>query len=753
MLKNSTSKTGRVNQISIRHILRGLLIAVIFASTGIFILTYQFSSTNVIDLDIGDVAHKDILAPNQIIYVSEVETNAEREKARNSISTIYSPPDPKVARQQVKRLRQIFDYLDAVRTDPYGSLVEKSEWVAAIPDLSLTDIVVDQILIMNEQAWNETKQEALAILDQAMSAEIREGQVPATRRQLPTLVALDTPDEQGNVIVAITEDLIKPNTFPDETRTETERQAAAEAVKNVTAKFEQNELIIEAGQIIEPKDIEALEFLGLQQPSFSWVKDFIAPAVLILLTTLIISAYLIQYTPRILADEKRLVLLTLLLLAFIAIAKFMIPTLSIITYLYPIAMLSMMIVILIDAQLAFIVTTILAFIAGYIATYTSQLVVIYLILSGWTGILALGKSQRVNSLLWASVYVGVINVGTILVFNLPANPIDVTRIGTLLLMGLLNGIFSASLATIGLFAIGNLLGITTSIQLIELARPTHPLLRQLLLKAAGTYHHSLMVSNMAEQAAERIGANALLVRVMAYYHDVGKMQRPYFFIENQPHGINVHEKLDPQISAQIIISHAKDGLDLANKYRLPRTIKDGIAQHHGTSLQKYFYYQALEAAKEKNIQVDESDFRYPGPKPQNKENGILMLADISESTVRALKPASAEEIDEIVQKLIADKLNSGELNECDLTIADLYDIRTAFVDILQGVHHPRIKYPEQTKVEAKAPPNTEAEQADQTPSTPETTTGQNVPSPSPAPLPLQALTDPQPRPANLIRRE
>ena len=343
------------------------------------------------------------------------------------------------------------------------------------------------------------------------------------------------------------------------------------------------------------------------------------------------------------------------------------------------------------------------------------------------------------------------NAGVILVFNLSPNLPDITNLGILLLAGLLNGIFAAGLALLGLFAIGSLSGITTSLQLIDLGRPTHPLLRQLLLKAPGTYHHSLMVSNLGEQAAERVGANFLLVRVMAYYHDVGKMQRPYFFIENQPEGINVHEKLDPQISAQIIISHVKDGLNLANKYRLPPAIKDGIAQHHGTSLVKYFYYQALETAEKEERVVDEADFHYPGPRPQTKENGILMLADVSESTVRALKPSSAEEIDEIVQKVISDKLNSGELDDCELTISDLHMVRTAFVDILQCVHHPRIKYPEQIKAEAQKA--TEVASEDNRQPAQEQTVGQSAPAPATAPPSLQPLTEPPARPASLVRRE
>lgn len=725
---------------SFRQIMRAVLIALIFASAGTLILIYQTVPTGVVELELGDVVPEDIVAPRQVVYTSTIETDAARERARTTVSTIYSPPDPKVARQQVDKLRKIFDFLESVRADAYASLAEKSEWIGAVPDLALSDLVVDQILIMNDTDWAETRQEALAVLDEAMRAEIRETQVATTRRQLPTKVALDTSDNQSSVIVALTEDLILPNTFPDLTRTEAERQAAANSVPSVQATIEQNELVISAGRIVGPKDLERLQALNATQPEFSWFDSLATPAVLVLLTTIVISVYLGRYAPRILADDRRLILLAFLLLTFIAIAKLMIPDRGYIAYFYPIAALTMMVVVLINTQIVFILTTVLALLAGYIATDVPSAIVIYLILSGWTGALAIGKDQRVNALLGAGVYVGIINVGVIFALNMSLLS-DFTNLGILLLVGLLNGIFSAGLATIGLSVIGNLVGITTSIQLLDLGRPTHPLLRQLLLKAPGTYHHSLMVSNLGEQAAERIGANALLVRVMAYYHDVGKMQRPYFFIENQPEGINVHEKLDPQISAQIIISHVKDGLDLAQKYRLPKAIKDGMAQHHGTSLVKYFYYQAVEAAKAKDAQVDPLDFLYPGPKPQTKENGILMLADVSESTVRALKPGSAEEIDEIVQKVIADKLTTGQLDDCELTVADLYHIRSAFVDILQGVHHPRIKYPDQVKLEDQAQSGQPAQES--------------APAETPAPArPRPGLSlDPSPRPATLIRRE
>jgi putative nucleotidyltransferase with HDIG domain len=689
------------NPLPSRELLTALFIAVLFAVLGSLILIYETTPTDFIDLKAGEVATQPVVAPEPMSYVSQYETDAARERARNSVPTRYTPPDPTVARQQVTQLRKIFDYMESVRADQYGTLSEKFEWIDAINDLEVSDTIIDQILIMDEQSWSTVRKESLRILDSALRDEIRESQVSAKQRELPNKVALDIPQEQADVIVAITAGMIQPNTFPDEVRTTNERQAAVDAIEPVVVNIEKNELIVPGSTVVGIRELEKLEALGLQQPDIGWLERLAPPIVLMLLSTLVIAAYLVQYSPRLIVDTKRLLLLATLLLVFIFIAKVIVPGGLVLPYLYPIAALGMMLAILINAQLAFIITSLLALLVAYITNEFPAELVVYAALTGWTGVLALGRRNRVNNLLWAGLYVGLVSTSLITIYYLSSgfsnNPLT---LGELMLIGLLNGIFSAGLALIGLFIIGNLLGITTSLQLLDLARPTHPLLRQLLLKAPGTYHHSLMVSNLAEQAAERIGADALLVRVMAYYHDIGKMQRPYFFIENQPEGMsNVHEKLDPQISARIIISHVTDGMDLANKYRLPQALKDGIAQHQGTGLVRFFYYQAVERAKETGATVDEAKFRYPGPKPQIKETGILMLADVSETTVRALKPRSAAEIDEIVQKSIAHHLENGQLDECDLTIADLHNIRSAFVAILQGVHHPRIKYPDQIKEE------------------------------------------------------
>ncbi|TMC58187.1 MAG: HDIG domain-containing protein [Chloroflexi bacterium] len=256
----------------------------------------------------------------------------------------------------------------------------------------------------------------------------------------------------------------------------------------------------------------------------------------------------------------------------------------------------------------------------------------------------------------------------------------------------MNATVSVSLALAGYSLMAQYLGIITPLQLFELARPTHPLMRQLLLKAPGTYHHTLLLANMAERAAEAIGADPLLARVAAYYHDIGKTTQPYFFIENQTDNHNPHDELnDPYESARIVINHVYDGMALAQKYRLPRQIADVIPQHHGTMLVAYFYHRAREQTPAG--EVAEKYFRYPGPRPQSAEAAIIMLADGTEATVRATRPTTLEELDEVMRKIFRDRLLSGELDECALHLRDLDRIRKAFLEILQGQFHPRITYP------------------------------------------------------------
>jgi putative nucleotidyltransferase with HDIG domain len=684
--------------VQVRALLMGVLFVVL--SSLILVLPIPLSGGSE-QLSAGDVAQRDILAPQRITYVSEIQTDLARDFEEAKVKEVVDPPDKRIAREQVARARQIFDYFDSVRADIYATFDEKRELFAAVEDLTLTDSVITSLLTADSETWSVIKSETVEVLDQAMRAEIRpsSSELRAVRRRLPTFLDLDVSDETAAIIVAVVEDLIQPNTFVNEQRTAEERQLARESVQPVVVTYEEDQRILRAGDLVKPEDIEALEALGLQQPAFE-LTDLIGDVAYVTLIGLVIVFYTLRFWPRILDRSRYLWLLFWLLILFVVQVRLMVPGHTILPYLFPMAALSIMLAVLIEVRLSILVTILIGLVIGYIAGGSLEFTV-YAIMGGLVGIFSLGRVERVNRLLWSGVYVSLMNVAIVLIFRLPNNSLDQMGLLQLIAAGVANGAFSASLTLIGFFLAGNLLGVTTSLQLLELARPTQPLLRQLLLRAPGTYHHSLMVSNLAEQAAERIGADALLTRVGAYYHDVGKMMRPYFFVENQMDGINVQDRLDPHTSAQIIVSHVKDGLELAKKYHVPPDVCAFIPEHQGTGLIKYFYHQAVEQADDPDS-VDDAEFRYPGPKPQSKETAIVMLADSCEAAVRAALPTSVEEIDKIVHRIINDKLTGGDLDECDLTTRDLEQIRSAFVEMLHGVFHPRVKYPEEVKKEELA---------------------------------------------------
>ena len=683
-----TGKQGVTWWIALRAILSGLLFVLVVSG----ILVFQFLPMDRVILDEGDVSDSDIRAPHEITYVSQILTEEARARAEAAVRDIYDPPDARVARQQVTKVRQILDYVDSVRQDSYARPEQQRQWIEGIPDLSLSAAVIDQILSLPEEDWQAVRAETISVVDQAMREEIRGSQLDQARRRVSTLVGLELSEVEAGIVSDLARDLIKSNSFYNAEKTNEAKRLARESVQPVSRTIAEGEIILREGDIVTPLDVEALSVLGLRQAGIEW-QGVVGTVIFVLLIAIVLGLYLFRFQQEYWVRWPRMLLLLLLLVLFILAAKLMVSDQAILSYLLPTAALSMLLTVLLGPQLAITVTVLFSMVVGFMAGGSLELAV-YALVGGLIASLSLVRVERLNAFLWAGVYVALANLAVILAFRLPNQDYDAVRLLTLAGFSLVNGGLSASLTLAGFYLLGTLFNITTSLQLMELARPTHPLLRQLLLKAPGTYHHTILVSNMAEEAAGRIGADALLARVGAYYHDIGKTIRPYFFVDNQVEGVNVHERLDPRTSAQIVISHVKDGLDLAKRHRLPRKIRDFIPQHHGTSLATYFYQQARESEGD---EVNEEDFRYPGPKPQTKETAIVMLADICEAAVRAERPASIEEIEELVREIIGSKVLAGQLDECDLTLRDLDEIRNAFVNILQGVFHPRIKYPEEAE--------------------------------------------------------
>jgi putative nucleotidyltransferase with HDIG domain len=325
----------------------------------------------------------------------------------------------------------------------------------------------------------------------------------------------------------------------------------------------------------------------------------------------------------------------------------------------------------------------------------------YYMLASLTGVLVLGKAHRVWTFFRSGLAIAGAGMAMILAFRTPFVEMDAVGIATLLAAAVFNGVASASITLLLQYFLAQTLGLTTPLQLLEISRSDSPLLQYFLRHAPGTYQHSLQVANLAERGAESIGADALLARVGALYHDVGKTVEPTFFIENQVAGnLNTHDDMKPVDSSNSITQHVLEGVKLARKYRLPRRIDDFILEHHGTMLTRYQYSKAVEAAGGDETKVDPEQFRYPGPRPQSRETALLMLADGTEARVRAMKPQNEEDLTKIVRSAIEHVQTAGQLDDTQLTLSDLNEIAEAFVSTLRGSYHPRIEYPKTENVPA-----------------------------------------------------
>ena len=669
--------------------LRGLLFGLIL-TLGIFLaLVLPGPFFNRLNLPVGAVSGTDVSAPQRITYISQVLTERARERAATAVQDVYDPPLANIARTQMGLAREIVDYIESIRRDPYASMEQRIAWVVAVPDLNLSATTIRSTVNLSQDAWQQVARELLVVLDRAMREEIREGQLLAARRVVPALVSLELNEEEAGVASEFVRSLLEPNAFLDVDKTGAERQTAREGVEPVSRTIEAGEVIVRAGEIVDELDMEALQTLGLLRQPQGW-PGFVGQFMFALLMALGYSLAVYQFRPTDWLRRRQPWLIVLLVVAFALVSRLMVPTHAVLPYLFPLATLAMLMGVLVDLRFSLVSTVLLVFVVGYM-TDGSMEIMTYLFMGSLIGTLILRQGERLVSFVLAGLAVILTNLAVLAAFRLPAGNTDLSGVLELVSASVINGGLSASLTIIGLLLISPLFGVLTVLQLMDLSRPTHPLLRQLLLTAPGTYHHTLLVGNMAERAAAAIGADAFLTRVGSFYHDIGKMSRPYFFVENQADGPNPHDHLDPETSAQIIVGHVTEGTAMAKAHRLPGRIQDFIREHHGTSLLTLFYRRACE---ERGEAISEEPFRYLGPRPRSKETAVLMLADICEAAVRARQPATVEETDQLVARLIGERLTDGELDASNLTLRDLDRIRETFTTLLHGINHPRVDYPD-----------------------------------------------------------
>jgi putative nucleotidyltransferase with HDIG domain len=440
-------------------------------------------------------------------------------------------------------------------------------------------------------------------------------------------------------------------------------------------------------------------FAGLLVPA-----QALGISLLVLLLLVILFEFATTNIRKFARDDKDLLFLSVLLVALLGVTKVSLalfpfigqalPEIPPSAYVYGIGMAAgaMLVRLVLNSESALVFSVVASLFAGWL-TDNSFLFLVYFFIGSIVGAHSVGYGEDRNIILKAGAKVGLANVMTILCLKLVGKGLIFPDIGFDLLFGFLGGELAAVIVLGTLPLVEWLFGYTTNIRLLEMANLNHPLLKRMILEAPGTYHHSIIVSTMAETAARFVRANPLLARVSAYYHDIGKINKPLYFVENQAKQENKHDKLAPSMSSLILISHVKDGLEMAREYNLGKKISNIIQQHHGTSLISFFYQKAKEQEDPEMEQVDERAYRYHGPKPQTKEAGLVLLADAVEAASRTLLQPTPSRLQGLVQRIINNIFTDGQLDECELTLKDLHQIAKSFNAILAGIHHHRVEYP------------------------------------------------------------
>jgi putative nucleotidyltransferase with HDIG domain len=671
-----------------------LLSVVSIVSYGVLVLP-DIWLPGAMPLEPGDVSPSDFQAPQSREYISQVRTEEARRAAEIAVPLVYAPPDPAIARGQIDRLRAALQYITLVRDDENSTPEQKAADLAALKDVTLKPKTLESILAMPAARWDAIQQESLSVLEQVMRRTIRDQELDSVQRSVPSLVSLALNEEQAALVSELVTAFVVPNSVFSQELTDAAKQAARDAVEPTIQDYKAGEMIVLRGQIISPADFEALQQFGLIEEASPW-QDLVGAAALIVMTAAFLSLYFSRRRLPFLFEPRSLVLVALLFLLFMVGARLTIPNRTVLPYAFPLAALGLLLATLFGTETGLVFSIVLALLAPYNLPNALDLTPYYL-LSSLTGVLVLGNARRVWTFFRAGMAIGAAGISMLIAFRFPFVQMDAIAVLQLAGAAIFSGLAASSIALLLQYFLAQALGLTTALQLIEISRPDFPLLQFFLRNAPGTYQHSLQVANLAEQAAEAIGADALLTRVGALFHDIGKAMNPMFFVENQAQDqLNTHEDLKPQDSASAIITHVTDGIMLARKHRLPRRIDDFILEHHGTLVTRYQYNHAVEAAGGDASKVDMEHFRYPGPRPRSRETALLMLADGAEARARAERPQDEEAVRKIVRSTIEVAEKQGQLDETRLTLRDLSIITDVFVNILRGSHHPRIAYPKES---------------------------------------------------------
>lgn len=677
------------------------------------LIVYLILSTGVVskkyNLEAGEIAKVDIKAPRDV--EDKIATQKKIEEELNHLQDVYTynADVRKGAIDNIDKLFQVVEDINAntsvsptVPTNPNENVTDidaarlKAEKLKKLKEQSPIDKIslenYDVLLSLTSSQLKSLHDDLIECINnvydkiniyEGKSEDIYNAQNEVTATFNNTAYSREVKD----LATAIGHSQLKANYFLDHAKTEEARQSVIKSITPVIYKKDQT--IIAEGQPVTEAQIQLLEDIGLLDNERSTqVYLYITLAILVCGILGLQWIYIKEKREDIYKDASVVALINILTILTVGLARLVV---SINAYVIPFACAYILFTVLVDGKTALVFGVLNVILVSILVSFAPHIIMIA-ILNAVIVPMVLKRVQQRSDILYSSVIIGIINM----VFTAVTGYFLTSDLTSILNKALLTG--GASIIS-GILAIGilpileNVFDIVTDVKLLELSNPNNPLMKRLLLEAPGTYHHSVLVANLAEMAAEKVGANPIMARTLAYYHDVGKLERPYYFKENQI-GINPHDGMSPALSAAIILSHVDDGIKLANKYNLPKVIIDVINEHHGDSTAKYFYI-TMKNNSENPEEVDEKDYKYSGRPPRTKESTIVMMADGVEAAVRSIQKPNKEKIENMVDNIIKTRLEEGMLKNSDLTFKDLEKIRESFLKVLSGIYHERIEYPKE----------------------------------------------------------
>ena len=743
-----------LNWLEVTFSLRKVFTVLLFCLVLSYLIFFQIRIPHT--YKVGEMATVDIISPLTFEMVDEVTTEDKRLKSESNIPVVFDYDTsvfdrlagnvyrsfrlmrnqmrdlnwPRGYNQQQKVVKELFAFKSAFETELGVSLADYLfEWLIELR----FHPKIENSLVRNLDLWYARKiaespdrfvplhqDEVIARVVHKSNAgreftvqkkDILDLQNP-DHFQFLDKKALEKMDDSDRAnLLYLARALIIPNLTLNKQELASRKQAARDAISPVLITIKRNQVIVSKGHRVQPFDMAVVKQIESIQSDKK--KDFMALAMALLLsvTVLVFSSYIRRFTQnRIKFETKDIFVMMIIVLGVVVLSKFYMFiadaafiskwgayfTHPVFLFAAPVAAGPMIVGLIISSgELVWLFTAFLSVSLAIMEDFNFTFAIVCLVggIAAARGVL---NCKKRNDIYWAGVRTGLINallVGFLMIISKIEQDEIITEIYFAVPAAFLGGIFSALITMMAIPLVESLFNYTTDVKLLELSNLNHPLLKQMLIQAPGTYHHSMMVGSMVEAAAEEIGANPLLAKVMSYYHDIGKMEHARYFIENQKAGHNAHDSISPFMSKTLLIAHVKDGVELGMKYKLGKPIIDGIVQHHGTTLISFFYNKALDLKVDGDSEISEEEFRYPGPKPQFRESALVMLADSIEAAARSLDEPTPTRLQNIVRNIIQRKFTDAQLDECNLTLKDLSKVEQSFVKILLGIYHQRIDYP------------------------------------------------------------